>query len=327
MGRKANPAVIGGFVVGAIVLAVAGLLVFGSGKMFKHTVKFVCYFPGAVDGLNVGAPVRFKGVEVGSVTDIRLRLGQTGGAKMIDAEAVARGIRIPVTIEIDADKVASQGARRDLRDQLVMKNLIELGLRAQLNSQSLVTGLLFVQLDFRPGTPIQLVGPPDSTLMEIPTLQTTMEQVQSAAAEIIHKLEDMHFENLVKSAAGAVDAVKDVVGAPEFKQTIEALPTTVANVNQAVASLRELTTRLDGKTGPLLDSLTATSNKTEVTVEQARSTLQSVQTFVDANSALSSQLTGSLQEVSGAARSLRLLADYLERNPSALVRGKDVSVQ
>ena len=75
MGKKANPAVIGAFVVGAVVLAVAGLLVFGSGKMFKHTVKFVCFFPGAVDGLNVGAPVRFKGVEVGSVIDVRLRLG------------------------------------------------------------------------------------------------------------------------------------------------------------------------------------------------------------------------------------------------------------
>lgn len=322
MGKKANPALIGGFVVGAIVLAVAGLLVFGSGKMFKHTFKFVCFFPGAVDGLNVGAPVRFKGVEIGSVTDIRLRLGD---AKAIEATDVARGTRIPVTIELDGDKIASQGGKRPIGDPEAFKQMIDLGLRAQLNAQSLVTGLLFVQLDLRPGTPVNLVLPPDSTPMEIPTLPTAMEQVQSAAAEILRKLEDMHIEKLVASASETVDALKNVLSTPELKQTVESLPATVANLNQTVTSMRELAARLDSKSGPLLESLTATSNKAGATVQQAQSTLQSMQTFVAPQSPLSSQLTGSLQEVSAAARSLRLLADYLERNPSALVRGKDVT--
>ncbi len=107
MGRKANPAVIGAFVVGAVVLAVAGILIFGSGRMFKHTSKYVCFFPGAVDGLAVGALVKLKGVEIGSVTDIRLRLPEQGP---LPPGAVAE-FRIPVTIEIDDERVVAFGGR------------------------------------------------------------------------------------------------------------------------------------------------------------------------------------------------------------------------
>jgi len=316
MGKKASPAVIGGFVVGATVLAVIGVLVFGSGRLFKHTEQFVCFFPGSVDGLNVGAPVRLKGVEIGSVTDIRLRMTEQ---QMLTKEQVAKGMRIPVTIEIDWDRVAAQGGRHR-----PVKELIDAGLRAQLNAQSLVTGLLFVQMDFYPEMPPAFTLPPDSREKEIPTIPTTMERVQSAATEIIHKLDEIHFENLVKSVTEIVENVKNILGAPELKQTIERLPVTVANVNQAVTDLRELTGKLDGKTGPLMDSLKGTSDKTGAALEQARATLESVQAFVNPNSQLATQLAMSMQELSGAARSIRLLADYLERNPSAVVRGRDV---
>lgn len=323
MGSKANPAVIGAFVVGAVALAVVSLLVFGSGRMFRSTAKFICFFPGAVDGLNVGAPVKFKGVEVGSVTDIRLRLGEA--PKLAEVQQVAIGVRIPVTIEIDNDKVASQGAKRDLRDPAAVKELINLGLRAQLNAQSLVTGLLFVQIDFHPEQPANFVLPPDSKPPEIPTIGTTMEQIQSAAAEIIRKLKDMHFETMVQSATEMLDGVKNVVNAPGLKQTIETLPATVANVNETLTSVRELSTRLDRSQAPLLESLKGTSDKTGATLEQMRVTLQTVQTLVDPGSPLATQLSASLEEIAGAARSMRLLADYLERNPSSVVRGRDVN--
>lgn len=324
MGKKANPAVIGAFVVGAIALAVIGLVVFGSGRMFKHNAKFVCFFTGNVNGLNVGAPVRFKGVDVGSVTDIRLRFEQ---GPTIELAQIQQGVRIPVFIEIDADKVALQGGRRDLRDPARAKQLIDLGLRAQLNAQSLVTGLLFVQLDFFPDKPAIFVLPPGSTPTEIPTIPTTMEQVQSAAAQIIRKLEEIHFDDMVKSATRALDGINGVVNSPGLKQTIETLPTTVANVNQTVTSLRELVVRIDTKQGPLFDSLKETSDKTGATLEQARLTLQAVQRVTDPGSPLAAQLAASLQEISGAARSLRLLTDSLERNPSSVVRGRDVNTK
>ncbi len=320
MGKKANPAVIGAFVVGAIALVVIGVLVFGSGRMFKHNVKFICFFPGTVNGLNVGAPVKFKGVEIGSVSDIRLQFRE----KVADRASIAEGVRIPVFIEIDPDKVRLEGGRRDLRDPEQLKQLIDLGLRAQLNAQSLVTGLLFIHLDFYPENPPTFVLPPDSKEVEIPTIQTTMEQIQTAAADIIHKLDEMHFDTMIKSATEVLDGIKNVVNAPGLQQTIETLPTTVTNINDAVASLRRLSTEVNEKKGPLLDSLKVASDKTGATLEQAQLTLKSIQTLVDSRSPLAVQLSASLQEIGGAARSLRLLTDYLERNPSAVVRGKDV---
>src|SRR6266852_2310652 len=98
MGKKSNPAVIGAFVVGALVLALGGLLLFGSGRLFKHTVSFVMFFPGDVTGLNVGAPVKFKGVEIGAVSNLQLRFGDM---KQVSADEVGKGIRIPVFVEID----------------------------------------------------------------------------------------------------------------------------------------------------------------------------------------------------------------------------------
>jgi len=316
MGRKANPATIGAFVVGAVVLAVAGVLIFGSGKLFKRTSRYVCFFPGAVDGLSVGAPVKFKGVEIGSVVDIRLRLPEQGPP--------LQGVtRIPVTIEVDDERVAAAGgaARRDI------KRLVDRGLRAQLNAQSLVTGLLFVQLAYHPENPPTFELPPDSKIAEIPTMPTAMEEVQTAAENVFRKLQEVHVEELVKSVTQAVDTIKGVAATPELKEAIQALPATVANLNHTMTSVRELSVRLDAKSGPLLDSLTGTSEKGGAAMDQARETLQSVQQFVEPESPLSTQLTGSLQEVAEAARALRLLANLLERNPSVLVRGKEVASQ
>ncbi len=318
MGKKANPALIGAFVVGAIALAVVGVLVFGSGRLFKHTLRCVCFFPGTVNGLSVGAPVKFKGVEIGQVADIRIRLTAQGA---LNADQVAEGIRIPVFIDVDTEKVVSQGGK-DLDADDRIKQLIDLGLRAQLNAQSIVTGLLFVELGFHPDLEPTFILPPGSDELEIPTIPTSLERIQSAAEEILQKIDDMHLEIMVQSASDALDGLKNLVQSPAVKQTVESLPETVANINQTLASVRELSVRLDRGQGPLLASLKETSDKTGATVEEMRETLQTVQRLIGPDSPLAGQLSTSLQEFSGAARSLRLLADMLDRNPSALLRGR-----
>jgi paraquat-inducible protein B len=322
MGRKANPTLIGAFVVGAIALAVGGLLVFGSGRMFKRTRTFICFFTGAVDGLTVGAPVKFKGVEIGSVVDIRLRVE---GQPEADLQEIAKGIRIPVIIELDEGKLAAFGATAFSHDPARFKQAIDAGLRAQLNAQSLVTGLLFVQLDFHPDTPAEYVLPPGSQYEEIPTVPTALEQLRSAAEDVMRRLDKLDFEGIVRSVTETVDGINRVVNAPALKATIEALPETVANVNKALASVRDLTTRLDTQAGPFLASLKTTSERTNDALAEMSTTLKSVQVFIEPTSPLAYQITSALQELTGAARSVRLLADYLERNPSALVRGKDVN--
>lgn len=309
MGRKANPVVIGAFVVGAVVLAVVGIVVFGSGRFLSDTTPFVLYFTGSVDGLSVGSPVKFKGVEIGSVTKIQLDLGEEA--------------RIPVWIEIDNRKIVAHGVDRMPSDVARLKAAIDRGLRAQLNSQSIVTGLLFVQLDYHPDMPAVLVAPPEAGLNEIPTIPTTLEQAQRTATEIIADLRQIDFEGLVKALRTAVDGVSATVNAPGLQEALQSLPETFAELNRTLASVQRLATNLDQRSGPLLATLNQASERTALAVEQARVTLQSVQGLADAGSPLAGQLVGVLEELRGTARSIRLLADYVERNPSALVWGRE----
>ena len=140
----------------------------------------------------------------------------------------------------------------------------------------------------------------------------------------MRRLDQLDVEAIVRSVSESLDAVNRLVNAPALKATIESLPEVVANVNKAVTSVRDLTTRIDTQAAPFLASLKATTDRTNEALDQMRTTLQSAQVFLDPASPLASQITSALQELTGAARSVRLLADYIERNPSALVRGKDV---
>jgi phospholipid/cholesterol/gamma-HCH transport system substrate-binding protein len=308
MGRRANPVVIGAFVVGAIALAVLGIVIFGSGRFFADTTPFVMYFTGSVDGLNVGSPVKFKGVEIGSVTSIQLDLGEEA--------------RIPVWIKIDNSRIVAHGLPSD---PTLLKAAVDRGLRAQLNSQSIVTGLLFVQLDYHPDTPAVLVSPPEAGLNEIPTIPTTLEQAQQAAAEIIANLKQIDFEGFGRTLRSAIEALDRTLSSPGLQKAVEKLPETLANLNKTLGSVQQLASNLDQRSGPLLKSLNSASERTTVAVEQARSTLQSMQGLADAGSPLAGQLVAVLEELRGTARAIRLLADYLERNPSALVRGREVT--
>src|SRR5215216_1998215 len=138
MSKKANPTLIGGFVVGALALLVAGILLFGKGLLFTTKHHFVVYFSDSVNGLNVGAPVKMRGVVVGTVKDV-----------LAQFDAKRNQVLTPVVIEFEAERVMVIG--RDKRPKEPdIKTLIAHGLRAQLQLQSLVTGQLYVEVNFFP---------------------------------------------------------------------------------------------------------------------------------------------------------------------------------
>jgi len=130
MNKKISPAMIGAFVIGAVALIVIAILVFGSGRLFRQTRDFVLYFDNSVNGLRIGAPVKVKGVEIGSVKDIRLQLEKGGEVN-----------KIPVIIEIDLEKLTSRGATSVVAEnrEALNKAIVDRGLRAQLAMESLVT--------------------------------------------------------------------------------------------------------------------------------------------------------------------------------------------
>jgi len=133
MSKQASPTLIGAFVAGAVGLIVAGVLIISGGKLLiTDKTSFVLYFQGSVNGLNIGSPVTFRGVKIGTVTDIQLVVGDR------DAD-----IQIPVIIEIDNTKfISSRTGKPRMGDDDGIDDLINAGMRAQLQLQSLLTGQL-----------------------------------------------------------------------------------------------------------------------------------------------------------------------------------------
>jgi paraquat-inducible protein B len=161
---KANPTVIGAFVIGGIILAICGLLVFGSGNLFTKTSNYVAFFPGAVDGLDVGAPVNFRGVRVGSVRDISLVVNTSGTMETY----------VKVRIGIEQSKAENIG--NNMQSDEMYDKLRKNGLKAQLQMQSIVTGRLFVALDMFPSIPVVLRNL-DKRNVELPVAPTDMEEL------------------------------------------------------------------------------------------------------------------------------------------------------
>jgi paraquat-inducible protein B len=326
MNKKASPTLIGAFVVGALALIVVAVIAFGSGRLFRQSKQFVLYFPGEVNGLNVGAPVKFRGVEIGSVKEILLQL-----------EPDMKVQRIPVIIEVDLEKLTSRGGSGAiLQDPKLFKAAIDEGLRAQLRTESLVTGVLYVGFDLFPEIPANFVQPPGSKYQEIPTVPTALEQAQDVASRIINKLEEIDFKGLVSTLNDTVSGVKQLVNSPALKASLQSLEQTIPKVDLAIADIRKLTNNLDGSVGTLTASLQQTSDATRFAMQQAATTMKqtdaalkqaeaamvNIQSASDPDSATFYEISRSLKEVSSAARSLRLLANSIERNPRALIFGK-----
>jgi paraquat-inducible protein B len=301
-----SPTLVGAFVLGAIALAVVGVLVFGSGRFFRHTQEFVLYFDRSVNGLRAGAPVKFKGVEVGALVRIELSLSH----RLITPGHAP----IPVVIELDADRISERGGNVSMT-QAGLDYAVGQGLRGQLATESFVTGVLYIELDFHPGTPVNLVHEPEVTLLEIPTLPTALEQVQTHAAEIISKLGEVDFNHLVDSFRETLDGVNVLVNSPSLRAAVGKLDDTVERLNDAIAGVRRLTDGVGNEVSPVAKSL-------RLTAERAQAALDGIRVQLEPSSPLAYQLGRTLADLGDAARAVRVLADELERDPSSVVRGK-----
>ncbi|MFQ5329819.1 MAG: MlaD family protein [Thermodesulfobacteriota bacterium] len=297
MSRKASPAYIGAFVVGAVILAVLGVLIFGSGSFFKEKYTYVIYFGGSIKGLNVGAPMEMRGVKVGAVKEILLECN-TG-------DAVDIRIRIPVLVEYEANRISDGVGGTHPKE--FFDGLVERGLRAQLQLQSVVTGQLMVELDFYPDTPANLVGI-HKEYPEIPSIPSMTEELTKTLANI-------PFEELLNKIIAAVDGIEKIVSSPEITKTMHSMQSTMKEVRLLIDDVRD-------KIEPLSVNMKQTAMTAQKMMEQTDKTLVLVEDILADDSAPRSELREALDEFTGAARAIRLLADYLERHPEALLKGK-----
>jgi paraquat-inducible protein B len=306
MGRRANPAFIGAFVVCAIAICAAAIVIVGSGRLFRNTRTFVIFFPGSVNGLEKGAPVKFRGVPIGTVTDIRIRMGELAAAG-----------RIPVLIEVDRQRVYELGGTHDNVDDRRVNELInDLGMRAQLQQQSFITGLLFVALDLFPNTKVDLVLPPGSgPYPEIPCLPTTLEQARAKLEEIFDRLSRIDFDALGKSVNGALDGVNRLVNSPDVYSNLQALHSTLDEIRGAAADLR-------ARISPLSNNVDATTKDLRGALQRLQASLDRFDALIDPSAPLLGGLAATISDIGDAARAVRQLAEQIDRNPNVILTGK-----
>jgi paraquat-inducible protein B len=308
-----------------LALGLVALAVLGSGSLFRRSHKFICFFSGSLNGLKVGAAVKVRGVEIGSVSEIRLRPTPSEGRFKRNIEIING---LPVIIDIDESQLKSRGATGAALKPQELNNLIKRGLRAQLETESFLTGLLYIDLDLHPGAPVNLMLEPGSgDYPEIPTVPTNLQQVQETAMKALAKLNEVDFVKLTQSITDAGSAAANLLGSPDIKATLASLQSATRNLDTMISTVRGMVDNVDNRSGPALASLKKAADQANLTLVQISSTAQTLQASLAPDAPLTYRLEMALENFSEASSAIRELTDYLQRNPSAIVRGKYMQEQ
>jgi paraquat-inducible protein B len=347
MARRANAAIIGAFVVGALVLLVAGALALGAGRWLSGDLRFVLSFREPVTGLIVGSPVEFRGVKVGEVDEIRAIYDAKGDT-----------FHFPVNIKLRSDRIERLGSgKTNLGAQELANTLVERGLRARLETQSFVTGQKRIALDFFPDKEATYAGPVIAqNQIELPT-------VASQTEDIANLLRNIPFERLGRDLMQVVDGLKQLVG-PGREGEVRPLSDLIASLQASITQLERGMTPLIQDSRATLATLRETLAHSRTAIAQAESSLKSIGTAasgvetvstearavvqeaqaaikqmsaglehagaalknLDAltaeDSAVLHDVTVAARELGSAGRALRSLAEDLRAQPDALVRGR-----
>jgi paraquat-inducible protein B len=262
-------------------------------KTYAHKERYLLFFQGSVNGLNVGAPVLLRGISIGTVLDVQLTF---------DPEDFE--FQIPVLIEVEPERIGVRGDRDRINQQGVVERLVANGLRGQLKSGSLLTGQLYVDLDFHPNAPAQPLGKHGEYAV-LPTVPAPLDALTTKANSILDKLDALPIQQLGQDAAGALAGANALISSKELRGAI-------VEADAALAALRQTAERLNTQIAPELSTA----------LRDTSATLKSANAIVSENAPMYIEMQRMFQELSAAARSVRLLADYLERHPEALLKGK-----
>jgi paraquat-inducible protein B len=312
---------IGAFIVGALALVFIALLFFSGGQLFSPKKRVIMYFEGSVQGLQVGAPIKLKGVILGDIIDIQINF-QNDNQPLMTA----------VTADLVLTRISRKGAEVGSE---FLTEAINNGMRAQLNYQSFLTGLLYVELDFFPGSQPKLYNFQDDFL-ELPTVATDFE-------EISKNLQEMNVKGLIDNLDNLILQINKIVTSGGIQETI-------GNINHAAMSIDKTAQRLDKEASQLGNNLNVTSieltrllktlnSQAPALTQQLNNNLVALQKSLDQftqtaqtlnhtfseDAPLVNQLNTTLQDISNSARAFRNLSETLEQQPEAIWRGKTSS--
>jgi paraquat-inducible protein B len=336
MKTKLSPAIVGAFVLGALGIGVIALLALGSLSLFSKPERFMVYFDEAVSGLDEGSPVKLRGVRVGHVVGISIRYDRATG------KSVAA-----VVCELNKGSISDeQGAALDVADRAALQTLVDKGLRAQLEISGLATGLLFVELDFmdpkkypdsRDVTDLKYVIIP-SAPSEISEIRAGIATLMANADVLLVKMEQIDFQGLSTELKGLIAESRKRLEGVDLKglaeqwrrtgQSVEAVATSpqlrdsIANLNKTLEVLHTSLGHIDAQVGTDGQALRVTLEQAKIALESFNAAAKSARGFIDAQQNFGTEANRALERVAGAAEAVEELADFLERNPNALVSGR-----
>jgi paraquat-inducible protein B len=321
MSKKASPTAIGIFVFIGLFLGVGGLLLFTSSKLFTQTEKFIVYFDSSLSGLEEGAPVKFRGVTIGSVSRVMIRYNQA-----------TNDLSMPVVIELQDDLI-----RKRLIGPTVFKSVkalseeVRKGLRARLETESLVTGVLYVELEREDSPPPAVYHQLTPTYVEIPSRPTQIQKMM----ENLAKLDLTDLQQKLSSLVAKADKILDQLRLGEITGdltnllvsanrvvTTPDLTNAFTNLKEALDQYKLLGANVNERINPLADSLTNAIENLNRTLVQTKGGMQNFRELLAADSSLRNELSVALDQLAEAASSVSTLADYLHNHPNALLVGR-----
>jgi paraquat-inducible protein B len=314
---------IGAFVLGALALGVIAILVFGGRNLFSPKLRVVAYFQNSVAGLAIGAPVTLRGVQIGTVSSMKVYLKLP---ELVPVIPVYMDIE-PTQVSWTSDPLTAGASDLDLA--------IKAGLRAQLATTSLVTGQVSVNLDFYPNTVAKVSGE-SGGVTEIPTIPSDLQQVKN-------EIEDLKLPDLVERARTALAGINEIIGemtgrvgplVDSVRQTSDAAHVTLDTATGAVKQVQQDASRA-------LDSIDHLSKTTEGEVKTAGKEIASVATSADKTVGHADKVVGNLgdltaprsplrddleaaaRDLAASAASLRNFSRTVEEKPNAILLGRD----
>lgn len=320
MSKKANPTLVGAFVLAGVAILLTAAVIFGSARLFSKRATVVCYFNGSINGLVPGSHVKFKGVTIGQVNRILIRPDLATGETVV-----------AVIVHIDERSFQlSDSSTEDVINRAFLEKQIDRGMRATLEMESLITGRLFVALDLHPDGP-EPTFYGDGDMLEIPTMS-------SGLVEFIKSVSQVDVAGLSQRLVRLLDGLETSLGQLEVKTLNDRLLAVLNSVDnmvksselhEAITSFRATSDKahkflvdLESAAGPLGTNLTASVTSAGEAFDELNLAARDLQGTLSGESAFVYELQRTLRDVADAARSVRELVDQLSANPAMLLKGK-----
>ncbi|MBF0369075.1 MAG: MCE family protein [Magnetococcales bacterium] len=274
---------------------------------YTRKVSFVLFFNGSVRGLSIGAPVEFKGIKIGLVTDINL-----------EYDIGKSTFRVPVLVQIEPERVReinSDGSPTGPGSDALLEELVARGLRARLTTGSFLTGQLFVELDLFPDAPILLTGG-SKQYQELPTIPSSIEEITASVTDFLKKIQALPLQKMSDELVEILEGVNKSVNAPEVLDSIKSLDAALKEIDLVAKNINK-------DVIPTAGELTKVLKAAEKTLKQVDQTFALVDKTIAPQSPLYYNVVDSAKELRNMARSIRAFVDLLERNPQSLLLGND----